>query len=83
MTPSVPDLSKIHFFNQLPNAALTSLIPPLFIEVPVPSQENERSSICVLYRFFAFFYLFSLIDVETVPTGLHFFVCQFITNFRF
>jgi hypothetical protein len=26
----------------------TSLIPPLIIEVPVPSQESERSCICVL-----------------------------------
>ena len=26
----------------------TSLTPPLFIEVPVPSQESERSCICVL-----------------------------------
>ena len=24
-----------------------NLIPPLFIEVPVPSQESERSCICV------------------------------------
>jgi len=26
----------------------TSLTPPLFIEMPVPSQERERSCICVL-----------------------------------
>jgi hypothetical protein len=26
----------------------TSLTAPLFIEVPVPSQESERSCICVL-----------------------------------
>ena len=26
----------------------TSLSPPLFIEVPVLSQENDRSSMCVL-----------------------------------
>ena len=32
----------------------TSLTPPLFIEVPVPSQESERSCICVCPCFFYF-----------------------------
>ena len=39
----------------------TSLIPPLFIEVPVPNQEIERSCICVLVvsicLFLRFWYL--------------------------
>jgi hypothetical protein len=36
----------------------TSLIPPLFIEVPVPSQEYERSCICVLSIWWYWYCLF-------------------------
>jgi hypothetical protein len=37
----------------------TSSIPPLFIELPVPNQESERSSICLLgYRFCLFLLCF-------------------------
>ena len=32
------------------SAHKTSLAPPLFIEVPVPSQESERLSICKFYN---------------------------------
>ena len=35
-----------------------SLIPPLFVEVPVPKQESERSCICVLGCRFGSFYDF-------------------------
>jgi hypothetical protein len=38
----------------------TSLTPPLFIEVPVPCQESERSCICVRGIEFATFYDFSV-----------------------
>ena len=36
------------FFNECTRGRLTSLTPPLFIEVLVPRQESERSCICVL-----------------------------------
>jgi len=39
---------NIMFFCHHVWAHKTSLTPPLFIEVPVPSQKNERSCICVL-----------------------------------
>jgi hypothetical protein len=38
----------------------TSLNSPLFIEVPVPSQESERSYICVIDIDFASFYEFDV-----------------------
>jgi len=37
----------------------TSLTPPHYIEVPVPSHENDESSICVL-EVFTFLYEFSI-----------------------
>ena len=36
----------------------TSLTAPLFIEVPVPSQENEQSCICVFKLWFSSLYDF-------------------------
>ena len=46
----------------------SSLTPPLFIEVPVSSQDIERSCICVLgILIFAFSTIF-LLDFETVLT---------------
>jgi len=38
----------------------TSLTPPLFIEVPEPRQEIERSCTCVLGYIFYFFLWFSI-----------------------
>ena len=35
------------FFNERTRGRLTSLTLPLFIEVPVPRQESDRSCICV------------------------------------
>ena len=44
--------SSYNFTSALPSASLTPPPPPpphtLFIEVPVPRQENERPCICVL-----------------------------------
>ena len=37
----------IHFISLYFTAGECNLTPPLFIEVPVPSQNNERSCICV------------------------------------
>jgi hypothetical protein len=37
-----------HNNNKSSSAHKTSLIQPLFIEVPVPSQESKQSCICVL-----------------------------------
>ena len=42
----------------------TSLAPPLFIEAPVPSQESERSCICVRVINFASFYGFSTVFLK-------------------
>ena len=52
-----------------------SLSPPLFIEVPVPSQESGRSCICVCtgYRYCLFFYDFS-IEFLTAATVWMFFL---------
>ena len=36
------------FFNECTRGRLTSLTLPLFIEVPIPRQESDRSCICVL-----------------------------------
>ena len=44
------------------------LPPPLFIEVPVPRQESERSSICVLRVLILHFYAILIFDFEIVPT---------------
>jgi len=47
----------------------TSLTPPLFIEVPVPSHTSAQSCICVLgVSIFFSFYVFRL-DFGTVLTG--------------
>ena len=64
-----------------------SLIPPLYIEVSVPSQDSDRSCICVRVLIFASFNGFSirfrncsdsvvffvfLLDLGTVPTVSYF-----------
>jgi hypothetical protein len=45
----------------------TSLTPPLFIEVPVSSQESERSCICVLGIPNVSLFMLLLVDIGTVP----------------
>ena len=44
----------------------TSLIPPLYIDVPVPSMQSEWSCICVRSIDFVLFYDF-LVTFETIP----------------
>jgi hypothetical protein len=46
--------------NYIICAHKTSLTPPLFIEVPVPSQEIEWSCICMLWLSTISFYDFSV-----------------------
>ena len=46
----------------------TSLTPPLFIEVPVPIQESERSCICVRSIDLGSVSTIFLIDFGTIPT---------------
>ena len=53
------------------------LTPPLFIEVPVPRQESERSSICVLRVLILHFYAILIFDFEIVPTVWYFFCFSF------
>ena len=55
----------------------TSLTPPLFIEVPVPIQESERSCICVRSIDLGSVSTIFLIDFGTIPT----FVFHFISKF--
>ena len=50
----------------------TSLTSPLFVEVPVPSQENELSCICVLRVSILLLVLIFLSDVGPVPTVWYF-----------
>ena len=50
----------------------TSLTPPLFIEVPVPSQESERSCVCVLELAMLPLSTFSSFDLGIVPAVLYF-----------
>jgi len=50
----------------------TSITLPLFIEVPVPSQESERSCICVLGVSILPLSTILLLDFRTVPTVLYF-----------
>ena len=46
----------------------TSLTPPLFIEMPVPIQESERSCICVLGISDLPLSTILIFDFGTVPT---------------
>ena len=70
----------------------TSLTPPLFIEVPVPSQESERSCICLLIILTMplFTILIHVLDLGIVPTVSYFFFffilldnIPFFTHYRF
>ena len=58
----------------------TSSTPPLFIEMPVPSQESEWSWVYVKDIEFSFFYDFS-IALGIVPTVWYFF--NFSLYYRF
>jgi len=62
-------------------ANTTSLTPPSFIEVPVPSQESERSYmyICVLGLSILPLSMIIRLDFGTVPTVWYFFF-QFISK---
>jgi len=51
----------VAFFNECTRGRLTSLTPPLFIEVPVPRQETEWSCICVSDIDFSSFYDFDIL----------------------
>jgi len=55
----------------------TSLTPPLFIEVPLPSLKNERSCICVLEVSILPLFTIFLLDFRAVPT-----VWYFLLDFR-
>jgi len=48
---------------------ITSLSPPHFIEVPVPSQKSERSCISVFVTSILPLSTICLLDVRTVPTA--------------
>ena len=50
----------------------TSLIPPLFIEVPFSRQEYDRSCICVFWVSNLPLFTFSVVSFETVPTVWYF-----------
>ena len=52
---------KLNACQRGDSANATSLTPPFYTEVPVPSQESERSYICVVVDFVAFYYYFYLI----------------------
>jgi hypothetical protein len=54
------------FLLQNTNAHKTSLTQPLFIEVPVPSQESERLCICVLGVLIMFLSIIFGLDFRTV-----------------
>jgi hypothetical protein len=56
----------------------TSLTLPLFIEVPVPSQESEQSCICVLGVVILLLSKIFLLNLITVLTMWYFFICHFI-----
>ena len=49
-------------------AHTTSLIQPLLIEVPVPSQEHEPSCICVLVISILLLFTILIFDLGIVPT---------------
>jgi hypothetical protein len=59
LTTVIPFISNIdhvtshHFINRRGLDSKTNLTPQLFIEMPGPNQENERSCICVVgvYKF--------------------------------
>jgi hypothetical protein len=60
---------------------LTSLTPPLFIEVPVPRQKSEWSCICVLGVWhFTFFILSLIIDRIWIWIALYF---EYMNGYRF
>ena len=57
-----------------------SLPPPLFIEVPIPSQESEWSCLCVLeYRFSISFFLYSN-GFWNYPDSVVLFVFHFVNR---
>jgi hypothetical protein len=56
---------------------ITSLIPPPFIEMPVPSQESDPSCICISGVGFTSFYDFFLLGFGTVATLWYFLYFSF------
>ena len=48
----------------------THLIPPRFIEVPVPSQESDRSCIRVLVISILFLFTIVPLDIGSPPSGI-------------
>ena len=56
----------------------TSLTPPLFIKVPVPSHAIEFVIMCVLVD--SFYDL--VLDFETVPIVWYYFICHCIVSFN-
>ena len=58
----------------------TSLTLPLFIEVPVPSQESEQSCICVLGEYILPHVAIVLLDFGTVPSAWY--IVFFIWSFK-
>jgi hypothetical protein len=61
-------------------ARKTSLTLPLFIELPVPSQESAQSCICVLRVSIFPVSRILIFDLGIVPTVWYFFVFHFITT---
>jgi hypothetical protein len=58
-----------------------SLIHPIYIEVPVRSQESERSCTCVqVVLILPLFLMFIRFDFGTVLTPWYFFIFHFTTN---
>ena len=60
----------------------TSLTSPVFIEVSVPSQESERSCICVLVVSILSLSSILFLNFGTVPTVWHFFFSLYLHSDR-
>ena len=68
-----------HFTKRWGLAHKTNSTSPLFIEVPVPSQDSERSSICVLEVSILSISMLFLQDIRTFSIVWRFFVFHFIS----
>ena len=60
----------------------TSLIPPLFTEVPVTNQESEWTCICVLGVSIFLLSTFLMFDFEIVSTVYYFVLFFLLPNFK-
>ena len=63
---------KTLIFTDIILPITTSLTPSYIIEVPVPSQEIERSRICVLGVSILHLFTILILDFEIVPTMWYF-----------